>query len=63
MVDQSVSQRKKSGGTMVTLAALCNANGLDMSNCGGIELNRIWLKIPQIQLRHAAKPNFSKDQT
>jgi hypothetical protein len=44
------------GGVMVTLAALCLANGLDMHNAGEIELARIWTKVEAIRAKQAAKP-------
>lgn len=46
------------GGVMVTLAALCYANGLDMEQCGEIELARIETKIEKIRAKQAAKPKF-----
>ena len=47
------------GGVMVTLAALCLANGLDMHAAGEIELARIWTKVEQIRAKQAAKPKHS----
>ena len=47
------------GGVMVTLAALCLANGLDMHNAGEIELARIWTKVEAIRAKQAAKPKHS----
>lgn len=47
------------GGVMVTLAALCLANALDMHQCGEAELARIWTKVEQIRAKQAAKPKFS----
>ena len=47
------------GGAMVTLAALCQANGLDMHQAGETELARVWTKIPQIQAKQASKPAMS----
>ena len=47
------------GGVMVTLAALCLANGLNMHTAGEAELARIWTKIEEIRAKQAAKPrNF-----
>jgi hypothetical protein len=43
------------GGVMVTLAALCNARGLNLVDCGEIELARVWTKMPQIRAKQAAK--------
>ena len=47
------------GGVMVTLAALCLANGLDMHENGETELARIWTKVEQIRAKQAAKPKHS----
>ena len=44
------------GGVMVTLAALCLANGLDMHLAAEVDLVRIWMKIDQIRAKQAAKP-------
>lgn len=47
------------GGVMVTLAALCLAQGLDMNAAGETELARIWMKVEQIRAKQAAKPKHS----
>jgi len=47
------------GGVMVTLAALCLAQGLDMHSAGETELARIWTKVEQIRAKQAAKPKHS----
>lgn len=47
------------GGVLVTLAALCSANRIDMTAAGAAEVARIWTKIPQIRAKHAAKPRHS----
>lgn len=47
------------GGVMVTLAALCLAQGLDMHVAGETELARIWTKVEQIRAKQAAKPKHS----
>lgn len=47
------------GGVMVTLAALCRANDIDMRDCGETELTRIWTKVDQIRAKQAAKPRCS----
>lgn len=47
------------GGVMVTLAALCLANGLDMHADAETELARIWTKVEQIRAKQAAKPKHS----
>ncbi len=47
------------GGTMVTLAALCEANKFDMKACGRVELSRIKGKTEEIRAKQAAKPKHS----
>lgn len=47
------------GGVMVTLAALCLANGIDMHQGGETELARIWTKVEKIRAKQAAKPMHS----
>lgn len=47
------------GGVMVTLAALCFAQGLDMHVSGETELVRILGKIDEIRAKQAAKPKHS----
>lgn len=47
------------GGVMVTLAALCLANELDMHNDGETELNRIWGCVEKIREKQANKPKHS----
>lgn len=47
------------GGVMVTLAALCLAQGMDMHTCGEVELKRIWGKVDQIRAKQAGKPKHS----
>ncbi|HEX8610217.1 MAG TPA: hypothetical protein VF800_02930 [Telluria sp.] len=46
------------GGVMVTLAALCLAQGLDMHDAAEVELARIWTKVDAIRAKQAAKPKF-----
>ncbi|WP_240478618.1 DUF4406 domain-containing protein [Pseudomonas cremoricolorata] len=46
------------GGVMVTLAALCLANGLDMHQLAETELARIWTKVEQIRAKQTSKPQF-----
>lgn len=50
---------QEAGGVMVTHAALCLANGLDMHEAGETELARIWTKVEAIRAKHAAKPKHS----
>lgn len=47
---------QEAGGVMVTLAALCLANGMDMNEAGEVELVRIWTKVKEIRAKQAAKP-------
>jgi NTP pyrophosphatase (non-canonical NTP hydrolase) len=47
------------GGVMLTLAALCNAAGLDMNQAGEDELRRVWQRIEQIRAKQALKPRNS----
>ena len=44
------------GGVMVTLAALCLAQDMDMHAAAETELTRIWGKVEQIRAKQAAKP-------
>lgn len=44
---------------MVTLAALCLANALDMHDAAETELARIWTKVEAIRAKQAAKPKHS----
>lgn len=47
------------GGVMVTLAALCNAAGIDMVNAADVELARCWTKMSEIRAKQEAKPKHS----
>jgi hypothetical protein len=47
------------GGVMVTVAALCFPNDLDMEAAGERELARCWTKIEAIRTKQAAKPKHS----
>jgi hypothetical protein len=47
------------GGVVVTLAALCSANGLEFMQAGENELMRIWTKVEKIREKQAAKPKHS----
>lgn len=44
------------GGVMVTLAALCLANGFDMRAAAETELARVWEKMEMIRSKQAGKP-------
>lgn len=50
---------QEAGGVMVTLAALCLANALDMHEAGETELARVWTKVEAIRAKQAAKPKHS----
>lgn len=50
---------QEAGGVMVTLAALCLAQNIDMHDAGEVELARIWEKIDRIRAKQAAKPKHS----
>lgn len=50
---------QETGGTMVSLAVLCQAFGIGMNRCAEAELTRVLGKIEHIRARHAAKPDFS----
>jgi hypothetical protein len=47
------------GGVLLTLAALANANNLDMNTCVNNELSRVWQNIDKIRAKQAAKPKHS----
>jgi hypothetical protein len=47
------------GGALLTLSALCTANGFDMDACGRAELLRVWTKVDAIRAKQAAKPKHS----
>lgn len=51
--------KQEVGGVMVTLAALCLANDMDMHKCGDTELARVWTKVEAIRAKQAAKPKHS----
>ena len=47
------------GGVLLTLAALCNASDVDMTESAEKELSRVWEKIEKIRAKQAAKPKRS----
>lgn len=51
--------KQEVGGVMITLAALCLAQQMDMHDAGEVELARIWTKVEQIRAKQAAKPKHS----
>lgn len=46
------------GGVMVTLAALCNAQGLDMNLSGYHEISRCFTKVKEIRAKQKRKPKL-----
>ena len=50
---------QETGGVLVTLAALCNANTINMNSAAATELDRIWANIGSIRLKQASKPKNS----
>lgn len=50
------------GGVTVTLAALCNASGVDIATQAETELARIWTKVEQIRRKQATKPKGARPQ-
>lgn len=50
---------KEVGGVMITLAALCNANDLNIEDECQKELSRIWGKIEKIREKRNARPKNS----
>lgn len=51
--------RQEVGGVMVTLAALCLSQSLDMHEAGEAELARVWTKVEAIRAKQASKPKHS----
>lgn len=47
------------GGVMVTLAALCNTAGINVTRASERELTRVYTKIEVIRAKQAAKPTGS----
>lgn len=50
---------QETGGVMVTLAALANANSIRVNRAAETELARCWTKIEQIRAKQAGKPKHS----
>lgn len=51
--------RQETGGAMLTLAALCVANGFNFEDLAEMELARAWSKIEIIRAKQASKPRNS----
>lgn len=49
------------GGSILTLAALCTANKIDLMNAAETELARVWTKVGVIRGKQKQKPNFLED--
>ena len=49
-------RRQEVGGSMVTLAALCNSFGINIAEEAEQELARVWTKVDAIRAKQAAKP-------
>lgn len=47
------------GGVILTLAALCNAQGINIEREAEREISRVWKKIDKIRAKQAAKPRHS----
>ena len=47
------------GGVLMTLMALCNAQGIETERSAESELARVWKKIETIRAKQAAKPQHS----
>lgn len=50
---------EETGGVLVTLAALCNAVGVNMDEAGERELQRNWHRIEKIRAKQASRPAAS----
>lgn len=49
--------KQEVGGTLITLAVLCEALGIEMEDAAKVELARCWDNIEKIRAKQAAKPN------
>ncbi|WP_200480126.1 hypothetical protein, partial [Azospirillum brasilense] len=50
---------QEAGGALMTLAALCQAQGIDLAGAGETELARVWTKVEAIRAKQASKPKGS----
>lgn len=50
---------QEAGSVMVTMAAYCQAHGIDMDAAGAGELARVWTKVDAIREKQAKKPTGS----
>lgn len=51
--------KQEVGGTLLTLMALCNANGIFSDTAAAEEVDRVWDNIEKIRAKQAAKPKHS----
>lgn len=49
------------GGVILTLAALCSAQNIDMESCGEMELTRVWGNINKIRDKHRTRDGVRYD--
>lgn len=49
--------RQEVGGVVVTLAALADQHGIDLEQCGEMELERCWSNIHKIRAKQQGKPH------
>lgn len=47
--------QQEAGGAILTLAALCTANQLDLAEAGDLELKRVWKNLERIRDKQASK--------
>lgn len=58
--DRPVGEKAQEvGGVIVTLAALCQAQGINLQEAAERELARIWQNVAKIRAKQAAKPQHS----
>lgn len=50
---------QETGGVLITLAALGNANAIQLGEAAETELRRVWDKIDAIREKHATKKRYS----
>jgi NTP pyrophosphatase (non-canonical NTP hydrolase) len=48
--------KQEVGGVLLTLAALCSANDIDLIDVGEVELARVWVNIKKIREKRSQKP-------
>ena len=50
--------KQEVGGVMVTLAGLCEAQGIQLDECAETELELVWTKVEKIRAKQKAKPKY-----